>query len=335
MKRNPIHLKTPTPSGFTLIELLVVIGIMIVLTAMTLSMINVTQDEDRVRSGAAQVQSFLEGARDRAIHAGEPRGVRFIPDTQDPSLVTSLLYIGAPSVYGDPETDVERVLNILPPESDPITGEPRYYVDLLPNEKEAWDNFFRRRLIEPGKTILKIGKKPYTFERVVVAGDSRYFLTTQNVSPGGPFEYLLHLNPVVLPNQEPRLLPRAVVIDLDHSARPDSWGGPTTTNPSAPYGTLDILFSPDGTVTGVEASAGVVHLVVADQEDVDLGFAPGQQSVTASGETIERAGNERIVSLRTQTGGIGVHNVDPTDGADADTLPDDPFRYAALGETAK
>ena len=96
MNRTPPKPKRIVPNdGFTLVELLVVIGILIILTVMTLSLVNVTQNEDRVRAGAAQVQSYLEGARDRAIHAGEPRGVRFLPDTNNPNVATSLIYIRA------------------------------------------------------------------------------------------------------------------------------------------------------------------------------------------------------------------------------------------------
>src|SRR5688500_14039008 len=99
---------TRNRQGFTLIELLVVIGILVVLTTLTVMLVNITQNEDRIRAGAAQVQSYLEGARDRAIHAGEPRGVRFLPDTNTPNVATSLIYIGAPTIYGDPELDRKR-----------------------------------------------------------------------------------------------------------------------------------------------------------------------------------------------------------------------------------
>ena len=91
------------PSGFTLVELLVVISIILLLTVMTIGVINISTSE-RVRSGARQVQSVVEGARDRAIYAQQPRGVRllvnedildpaFTPPT--PTIVSSLVYIGS------------------------------------------------------------------------------------------------------------------------------------------------------------------------------------------------------------------------------------------------
>jgi hypothetical protein len=173
----------------------------------------------------------------------------------------------------------------------------------------------------------------------------RFFLTKRY--PKGPtptpsryserLYYRMPLQPTVLPNQEPRQLPRGVVIDLNHSLRPKTWGSPRN------YGTMDVLFSPNGTVTGLVASAGVIHLIVADQVDVDRGIPPGYQTYDdmSGAGPVQRQGNERIVSLRTQTGNISVHNTDPTDDKDSsgsmgsDNIPDDVFRYAALGETAK
>ena len=154
-------------------------------------------------------------------------------------------------------------------------------------------------------------------------------------------KYRLFLNPTVLPNQEPRQLPRAVVIDLNNSVRPDSWGTPGS------YGTMDVLFSPNGTVTGLAASAGVIHLVVADQVDVDRKIPPGYLKYNDPTDTpdvgeVLREGNARIVSLRTQTGNISVHNVDPTDvfinstgNSGMDDIPDDFLNFAAKGETAQ
>lgn len=85
--------------GFTLVELLVVISILLVVSAMTLSLVNVTITGDKTRGAARQVQSYLEGARGRAVYGGAQRntgyqcGVRFIPDANNSSLVTSLIYV--------------------------------------------------------------------------------------------------------------------------------------------------------------------------------------------------------------------------------------------------
>ena len=42
---------------------------------------------ERIGAGARQVQSLLQGARDRAIHTGEPRGVRFFVDADADALL--------------------------------------------------------------------------------------------------------------------------------------------------------------------------------------------------------------------------------------------------------
>lgn len=87
--------------GFTLIELLVVIGIVVLLASMTLLAVDLTFNAERVRSGARQIQSMIAGARDRAIHAREPRGVRFLVEN-DPlngRKCSSMIYIGASDVW--------------------------------------------------------------------------------------------------------------------------------------------------------------------------------------------------------------------------------------------
>lgn len=66
--------------GFTLIELLIVITILVLLLTITVSSVNFSRDAERVRGSAAQIQSFLSGARDRAIYQKKPVGVRFFLD---------------------------------------------------------------------------------------------------------------------------------------------------------------------------------------------------------------------------------------------------------------
>jgi prepilin-type N-terminal cleavage/methylation domain-containing protein len=101
--------RTPN-AAFTLIELLVVILILLTIAAVTVSAINVSIDGDKVRSGARQVQSYLAGARDRAIYAKEPRGVRFILDPNDPRVVTSMVYIAPTEEYWtEGQIQLERI----------------------------------------------------------------------------------------------------------------------------------------------------------------------------------------------------------------------------------
>jgi len=79
----------PNRSGYTLVEILVVVSIVLILFSMTLATVRLTRDGDRVSSAAAQIQSFLAGARDRAIYARAPRGVRFFLDGDNPRVVSS------------------------------------------------------------------------------------------------------------------------------------------------------------------------------------------------------------------------------------------------------
>ena len=81
------------PRAFTLIELLVVVAIMLMLTGLVVGLYRSSMNNDRIRSSARQVQSTIAGARDRAIHARKPRGVRFLLDANDPTTVTSMVYI--------------------------------------------------------------------------------------------------------------------------------------------------------------------------------------------------------------------------------------------------
>ncbi|MFO0426060.1 MAG: prepilin-type N-terminal cleavage/methylation domain-containing protein, partial [Planctomyces sp.] len=67
-------------SGFTLLELLVVISIIVIIASMTLLTFNYARDADRVSNAAASLKSTLSVARDFAVQAGKPRGVRLFLD---------------------------------------------------------------------------------------------------------------------------------------------------------------------------------------------------------------------------------------------------------------
>ena len=79
-------------SGFTLIELLIAITIFLLVSAVTIAAVQGFRTSGQTVDGAArQVQSYLSGARDRAVlttrSATGPRarGVRFLPDTNLPA----------------------------------------------------------------------------------------------------------------------------------------------------------------------------------------------------------------------------------------------------------
>ena len=211
-------------------------------------------------------------------------------------------------------------------------------------------------------------------------------LTTPYVEPGEsnsdiskafegsePGDYEIELPPRILP-QEPILLPKDTVIDLDGSRIPAVW------RPSVATGGefsqfMDVVFSPRGNVIGSAASRGVLHFYVCDNQDsiaikqamaggpdlsgmntflASLGnppLIPADEIDPANANTATWAAStpasaltepgspylvheRRIVSLFTQPGGISIHPVNPTD-SDLDGIADDPFRLAELGETAK
>ncbi|MEK6261743.1 MAG: prepilin-type N-terminal cleavage/methylation domain-containing protein [Planctomycetota bacterium] len=333
--------------GFTLIELLIVVGLLLLLAGMTVSAINITVDGDKVRSGARQVQSYLEGARDRAIFSKEPRGVRFLLDPTNNRTVSSLVFIGPTDNWSDGTIQLER----LDIDSD-NTGAPDYNPDgiadslgSLPfvvrafdrnstscpttpysNSPSEWVSLYRRGLLTNGARI-RIPRDSgtwYTVQtdllkyadaldttnyrgcsypprlRLTVAyngGEPRnpnqsavaYF------NPGsGPQTYELELPPTVLPNQEPILMPKGVVIHLDRCSDnveqqpnattaagsrgnklPSGWmitGAPfaISANSGFVYSTqMDVLFSPRGVVIGPAAQRGLIQFYICDQKDAD------------------------------------------------------------------
>lgn len=66
--------------GFTLIELLVVIAIIVIVAATTLPLILPALRRQEVSEAARLIQAKLAAARDSALRAGKPHGIRLLPD---------------------------------------------------------------------------------------------------------------------------------------------------------------------------------------------------------------------------------------------------------------
>lgn len=96
--------------GFTLVELLIVVAILLLLTTFTIVSVDFAFESERVRAGSRQVQSMLEGARDRAIRARQARGVRFLLDTDQDSgrMVSSMIYVGEAEPWNEGQITLKR-----------------------------------------------------------------------------------------------------------------------------------------------------------------------------------------------------------------------------------
>jgi prepilin-type N-terminal cleavage/methylation domain-containing protein len=79
-------------AGFTLTELLIVIGILLLLSTLSLAVYNTGKSSDRLRSAARIGQSAFLGAKDRAMHAKDFRGIRLTRDQNGPTFSATNAY---------------------------------------------------------------------------------------------------------------------------------------------------------------------------------------------------------------------------------------------------
>ena len=277
-------------SGFTLVELMIVITIIVVLLSMTLLTVNFAKDADRAKSAARQIQSFLAGARDRAIYAREPRGVRFFSSPEDPRLVTTMAYIAPGGTWSSPENSNKvklerRDINNDGDVVDTIGGVSESLIVLVHGEQNpGWWNLKRRGWLTDGLRI-RLPKGPtgnwYPIDTSLIditqpPTDDQYLIlqipypddsinnANQRVAVDGS-TYEIEL-PARLLSQDPSILPEGLVIDLDGSKVPDSWR-PVSTGNGAYSGFMDVIFSPRGNIVGEAAGSGLIHLYVCDSED--------------------------------------------------------------------
>jgi prepilin-type N-terminal cleavage/methylation domain-containing protein len=297
--------------GFTLVELLVVMGILLLVAAVTLTAVNMNISGDRIRGASRQVQSYLEGARGRASYGANARGVngagyqcgvRFIPDSNNNSLATSMIYVERIDDFQTGTVNIER---------DSSTGD---IIFIRHNDAAAsgWFLLARQGLLANNCRIwtaassnLLTSAQPYQILIAPMLGtdgqpgqagtDDDANGITDDISeigwtssddvpllrlgfrypdslsyPALPATvvltnqpYSLELTPQPMANQEPRQLAPGVVLDLSKSKG-------LSYLLSTPQ-RMDIMFSPRGTVVGPLAATGVVEFVLSDLQDALLG----------------------------------------------------------------
>ncbi len=365
--RNTRSIRTTTRSGFTLIELTVVVSIMLVLFAMTIYGVNFSRDADKVRGAAAQVQSFLSGARDRAIYAKEPRGVRFFVNPANRRSVSAMAYIQPGQQWDHGVVNLER-LDINPQDNQPDGPVNVPNVVVVRGEGLGWWQLKRRGLLtdesrirmprdtgnwyDIDTSLIDITNPPTAMDFLLLSipfSESGADATAVVAHTGMTYE--LELTSQLLP-QEPSLLPEGTVIDLDSSRIPLTWrpGLADTEGQFSPF--MDVFFSPRGNVTAAAASTGLIQFYVCDSEDslnLKARYIPvvslesdvrGRQFVPADEITTNLviAGataaepflvkDRKVVTVFGQTGAITVNAIDPTDEFDGDTNLREPDGFA-------
>lgn len=335
-------------AGYTLIELLVVITIIVILLTMTAAAVRFTQSGDRVRGAARQVQSYFNGARDRAIYAKEPRGVRLFLSPDNPRAVTSLAYIGPGGTWSSPENSGMVNLERIDGNADgDYNDEEDQVVRVRGFQNPGWWNLKRRGWLHDGLRI-RIPKGPtgnwYPIDTSLIdisappQAEQLLVLQIPYADAGIKGQRVAHLNltyeielpPRILP-EDPSLLPDSVVIDLDGSRIPDAWRPQFGVNNGNYSGFMDVIFSPRGNVIGDAAGTGVIHLYVCDAEDslflkeqfeALFGSRPAYTSnrpfvpmdeipagMWAGTGNAYLTKDRRLVSIFTQTGSVSVHLV--------------------------
>lgn len=203
--------------GFTIVELLIVVGILLLLTTFTAISIDFAFEAERVSSGARQVQSMISGARDRAIKARKPVGVRFLVD-QDPDngrMVSSMVYVGAADLWNRgnitlKRPDMEGFPGVLP--NTPGNGvADTDEVRIVDGEGTLWRVLYQRGflgsyehdfnqngILEPNEDLNKNGVRDQVTPRIKIPGDKNgtwYRVRTHWLGLPGGFERLELVRP--------------------------------------------------------------------------------------------------------------------------------------------
>lgn len=82
--------------AFTLIELLVIVGIVLLLTMVTVRAVVPNTEARRIRESARLVDQFIHGARARAIETGRPFGVQIVPRADGKAFTLEYIHVPAP-----------------------------------------------------------------------------------------------------------------------------------------------------------------------------------------------------------------------------------------------
>ncbi|QDU60295.1 hypothetical protein Pan216_11340 [Planctomycetes bacterium Pan216] len=262
--------------GFTLIEMLVVIIIATTIAAIALPTLSRMAQGDQVRAGARQLQALLVAARDKALAADEPRGVRLLQDPDDLSLVRSIIFVepaepisaGGASASTDTAGSVRVVRQVtLAANSDGDTQE-LVAAQLQQLPQSGTNHVGVIRLGHAGQYHsfnVAAGSRVLTLDTPLPVGAAS---TTGRISD---IEYVIPRPPVPIADGEVNQLPKGVAIDLGQMPASlatavdasESRLSRLTRDENALA--FDIMFAPDGRVIGSAARDSQIALWLRDE----------------------------------------------------------------------
>lgn len=176
-------LNTARRRGFTLLELMVVIGIMLVLVTMGALFLPNLDKNKGVPNGTTQIQGWINLMKMQALRDQAPRGIRLIPDPNNPRICTTLQYIEVPEPlsFSGPTIEVNLFAQgaTNPPASQPPTPNYGRGNAILTNTSNPanpvaipWDG------VQPGD-YLQISTNPQLVAQIVA------------INPANPFNLVL------------------------------------------------------------------------------------------------------------------------------------------------
>ncbi|MBS0263896.1 MAG: prepilin-type N-terminal cleavage/methylation domain-containing protein [Planctomycetes bacterium] len=351
-------------AGFTLTELLIVIGILLLLSTLSLAVYSSGRSSDRIRSAARIAQSAFLGAKDRAMNAKDFRGLRLTRDTNGPLLPNSNFpalvngFVIVQPIPHDPypagSIALERLDNNLDGMADSADV---LIVHGISSGKGAvdWD-FVAGRFASPGQIRIPAGTGAWYAFTIDTTGPYKLASGNQFLRLLVPYTATSPVNGMtmvtafpttnkatsscdiqfgyeVVPFHQPIPLPAGVVVDLRYSSNnllsmALGQAGATV----APN--IDITFSPRGTIAGATGGMGAYYLCLRDIEDA---MGPSTVPATAGGvrDPSDPAcqGDCLILAVNPGTGLVQTYAADLTD-ANSDGYADNLFRFAQLGRAA-
>jgi prepilin-type N-terminal cleavage/methylation domain-containing protein len=273
-------------AGFTLVEMMVVLAIIAILAALLLAFMPSIASQTAESNGAANLQGWLNIARQKAIRNQNPYGLRiWIPDTST-MLATECSYIEQPedftSTTGTITTSTTNVAN------DTINFSGVDVTGGLGANSTQWP-------IQAGDYLEVLGSGLMHQIAAVDGANQRLLLTTGTPFPiSSAIGWRIMRSPRVV-NDERLAMPGDVIIDLTTNTTYSN-PLPTVAAQGAAGGSIDVLFGPSGAVLGGNMSTTFLALWVRLPD-------------TGPGGNVNNvfAGTPTVIAVFRQTGLVGAY----------------------------